>query len=126
MFRSRGYGRGSDSALSAWVISHLISSTQVLQRGGRENRKSINKANVASSYNLIKTQYTSSSSLSTLSVLQRPAAPVQSPSVLGLGLKLSRRTLPPFLEECSEELVERVDEPSLDGGAERCADGTRP
>ena len=88
--------------------------------------ESTKKANVISSYNSIKAQYTSSSSLTTVSVLQRPAAPAQSPSVLGLGLKLSRRTLPPFFEECSEELVDRADEPSLDGGTWCRVEGMRP
>lgn len=84
------------------------------------------KANVMSSYNPIETQYISSSSLRTVSVLHRPAVPAQSPSVLGLGLKLSRFTLLPLFEECSEELVDRVDEPSLDGRAGYCVEGTRP
>lgn len=77
-------------------------------------------------YPIKENQYTSSSSLTTAFVLHRPVPPAQSPSVLGLGLKLSRLTLPPLLEECSEELVDRVDEPSLSGAAWCCVEGTRP
>ena len=46
--------------------------------------------------------------------------------MLGLGLKLSRRTRLPFFEECREELVDRVDEPSLRDAVWCCVEGTRP